>query len=791
MSLAGGGEQARERAYPGALIGRTGSQVPVRSYSELAAERAESAVTESEYPEDYALAVSRKSAEATAQDSDRAMARGTGHFQHQRSASGNSTAGKKLAPTRAGQESNEPPQSASGTPMKQRSTGVFAAHEPASAPSTNGSLPYQRSTMPVRRTGQDFSSSQVLSGPGPHSRNGYDSPRCGPPTGPHAPQDSAKHRDRPYGGHRRVDSGASGRAGAACEESVASEDSVPITSSSQFQSSHRQHSNSTTASCTPSKHHTIESESTASSVPRLGSLSQSRVGTPMKRHAPATHREKSPRGLLHNSKDHPARSTSHGKEDRHQRRSLSYLPTSPQGQGAQSRAPSPRMGERTTTLKPPEPTLEQRLAMAMSASTHGMAPGVADKWKVLQLFHETLPKSSLRVSRIDRIVSPAGYTLFRKQVGDDEGEVAFYAPAGPSQLSRLREAGFCRDDFEEVPGLGYGVPIASTASIAHQRTHGPIGPVEGSPSGGQRCLCVVIIPSENDFPVMADGSDAVGKKGQAGRERSPQPREQREYCVSEPDKLLLAYLIWYQQTVAEPPPDDDEDRPQPNPAENDKKSADYRRKAARQQRELTKVRDPLMKVALQGLERSPPGTMSTVLLPSSSVEAETVVSLYLLSGGGARCQRPPGVDLREALGGVVVQRIENQRLFEKYMSLGQGDGSCSDSGFIEGGKRWREDVVWHGTRVKRWDGEGASLATKLQSIAEKGFDPQRCMKGTSADGGIWVATSPLASFGNGGDGLVAFVLCLAKTHFNEWVDSSCARVTSRDRVLPLYSLVHA
>eukprot|EP00971_Amphidinium_carterae_P316385 6288643-Amphidinium_carterae.1 len=41
---------------------------------------------------------------------------------------------------------------------------------------------------------------------------------------------------------------------------------------------------------------------------------------------------------------------------------------------------------------------------------------------------------------------------------------------------------------------------------------------------------------------------------------------------------------------------------------------------------------------------------------------------------------------------------------------------------------------------------------------------------------------------NGCDGLVAFVLCLAKTHFNEWVDTNCARVLQRERVLPLYSL---
>lgn len=250
--------------------------------------------------------------------------------------------------------------------------------------------------------------------------------------------------------------------------------------------------------------------------------------------------------------------------------------------------------------------------------------------------------------------------------------------------------------------------------------------------------------------------------------------------------------------------------------------AERRRKIARQQKEYARVRDPLIRVALQGLNTVAMGTTTTVLLPSTSVEAESVVSLYLLGGGGSRVHRPPGVDPREALGGVVVQRIENQPLFCEYQALGLGGASSPAEALLgssfacgpfsteidgadetsprfadrNGGSclslpRYREDVVWHGTRLKRIDGEGASLATKLQSIAEKGFEPERCRKGAAAEGGIWVATSPLASFGHGCDGLVAFILCLAKTHFNEWVDATCARVLQRQRVLPLYSLVHA
>jgi len=259
----------------------------------------------------------------------------------------------------------------------------------------------------------------------------------------------------------------------------------------------------------------------------------------------------------------------------------------------------------------------------------------------------------------------------------------------------------------------------------------------------------------------------------------------------------VAYIIFYQQL-----PEDRAAAEAPIPAlietieDKDRKMSieSKRRRLARQQREYAKVRDPLVKVALQGLAKVAVGTMSTVLLPTTSVEAESVVSLYLLGGGGSAMKRPPGVDPREALGGVVVQRIENQPLFEEYSAIcgleqeGSGDAWKNQA---TSGVRYQEDVVWHGTRLKRMDGEGASLATKLQSIAENGFDPQRCMKGAAAEGGIWVATSPLASFGHGCDGLVAFVLCLAKTHLNEWMDGTCARVLQRERVLPLYSLVHA
>jgi hypothetical protein len=151
--------------------------------------------------------------------------------------------------------------------------------------------------------------------------------------------------------------------------------------------------------------------------------------------------------------------------------------------------------------------------------------------------------------------------------------------------------------------------------------------------------------------------------------------------------------------------------------------------------------------------------------------------------------------------------VENEPLYTEYASVDDGGVDGGDQSPRAGSPRarsprsrvgspsrastrYREVVVWHGARLKRVDGEGTSLAAKLQSIAENGFDPLRCTKGATAEGGIWVATEPLEAFGHGCDGLKAFVLCLAKTHFNEWLGATSARVLQRERVLPLYSLVH-
>lgn len=412
-----------------------------------------------------------------------------------------------------------------------------------------------------------------------------------------------------------------------------------------------------------------------------------------------------------------------------------------------------------------------------------MAPGASDKWKVLQLFHESLPKSSTRVNHIERVVNLQGCRRFLDTVAKpmEECEVGFYVPRSSSQLTRLRESGFCADDFEMSESIR-GVPIYSHAGAAHQRLQSTLGASLrhcGPLPGDEHRLCIIL--SSSQASCRNSGADVRRSRTLGASEGLPQ-----HWMVDDPSALLLAYVVQYQLV----PPEERAERSSSAAliaSDADRRSVIGRRRNARQQREYAKVRDPLIKVALRGLDCVADGTMNTVLLPATSVEAESVISLYLLGGGGSRLQRPPGVDDREALGGVVVQRIENQPLFNAYMALA-ADGQYERS---SGAPRYQEDVVWHGTRLKRVDGEGVSLASKLQSIAEQGFDPQRCMKGAAAEGGIWVATSPLASFGHGCDGLVAFVLCLAKTHFNEWVDATSARVLQRERVLPLYSLVHA
>lgn len=134
---------------------------------------------------------------------------------------------------------------------------------------------------------------------------------------------------------------------------------------------------------------------------------------------------------------------------------------------------------------------------------------------------------------------------------------------------------------------------------------------------------------------------------------------------------------------------------------------------------------------------------------------------------------------------------EQRRNASPSPDMQQRARSSSPSAQRWGRRRFQQQLVWHGTRLKKGDGDYATLEEKLESIAVNGFDPLRCVKGSCGKpGGIWASTVPLASFGTGSDGRCAFILCAAKTLFNEWVGISSVRMLERSRILPLYVITH-
>lgn len=378
-------------------------------------------------------------------------------------------------------------------------------------------------------------------------------------------------------------------------------------------------------------------------------------------------------------------------------------------------------------------------------------PGASDKWRVAQLFYETVPKSQAKVLRIERIVAPETFSAFLARTAGGEHAsrcgIAFYAPTTPAELHRITAQGFSGSS-------GQKLRLVSDACVVAKELMDQMDPEEAP-----RTVSLTVVFCSPDLAEAELGGP------------TDRPLESRSF-QGQIDQLLAAYILHFQLSPG-----------------NVEKAFDFegrlggtspsRSRSVSRSRKVS-LSHPLIQETLSRLPALREDAAGTVLLPSNSQEAEAVVSLYLQSGGAARLRRPPGVDLREALGGVVVQRFENKSLAQEYLAI-EVDSQL--------GPRFNENVVWHGTRLKRSDGD-ASLAHKLQSIAEHGFDPQRCIKGAHAEGGIWVASCPMESFGVGGDGLVAFIICLAKTNFNEWVDSACARVLQRQRVLPLYSLVH-
>jgi len=301
----------------------------------------------------------------------------------------------------------------------------------------------------------------------------------------------------------------------------------------------------------------------------------------------------------------------------------------------------------------------------MQAVAHGMEPpGASDKWRVLQLFHEGLPRSKARVQRIDRVVEPWNFARFVQVTGSgDNAEacgVGFYAPKNWDQLARICSSGFQEDqDFEELPDLeGIGIPIATAADMALARR----GLHEGTESGQQGMLCIVLCGPASGLPQSINlASTGVDK---------PKPAPRRERCVTSAEQLLVAHVIHFRYSTVGEGMEQVQLADGRGEAESESLSpvSDQRKKLLRQQK-YAKARDPLVKAALDYLQSSSAGTRGTVLLPGTSPEAEAVVSLYLLGGGAARTPRPPGVNQREALGGVVVQRIENQALYQQYMDI--------------------------------------------------------------------------------------------------------------------------
>lgn len=172
----------------------------------------------------------------------------------------------------------------------------------------------------------------------------------------------------------------------------------------------------------------------------------------------------------------------------------------------------------------------------MQAEEMGIPPDAADKLKVLQLFHESVPRAQVRIERVQRIVGPIAWAQFLCGTNLDGLEIGYYTPAGPSQLARLCESGFCEDDFEEMHGDRTGIPVSHSASTAYDRVCGQfnlLGSSSGRQSGtSERCLCVVFCAPQalRDCPMVV------------APQSSPRASN-KEYCVSEPAQLLLAYVL--------------------------------------------------------------------------------------------------------------------------------------------------------------------------------------------------------------------------------------------------------
>jgi len=461
------------------------------------------------------------------------------------------------------------------------------------------------------------------------------------------------------------------------------------------------------------------------------------------------------------------------------------------GEGSPSQASQPPVQTRPPPMcpaampvDPQSVSLDALLAQALIAKERSGQADPHDKLRALDFFQQTMNVRHI-IKGVERAASSKTFLEFRNFVGPCACEVAFYAPAGPSQLACLHTRGFCKDDFEEVAGCGFGIPVASHAGLAHRKAHTLLKLLEGSSSsnGGRRCICVLLC-----------------KAGVIGSSNGGQlPGSWKECCVQDPRQIFLAYVIWYRCSASESA---GSERSSVQRAPGSEASQSDRQSSASVpeqpcmpagQQGYTRLRDALIDIAKAELESAEKGARPSVsTLHRRSLEAKSVVALYLLSGGSEELQRAFGVDRHEAMSSVSVLRINNQPFYERYrdhpvlQSGGTGNGAPSNYQYCE-------DIVWHGSHFERDGADNARLVSRIQTIAKRGFDPQKCPK-TEATVGICVSSTPPSSLvGSTGSfsGHVAFILCLAKTHPNEWVGGSCAYVCHRERVLPLYVLVHS
>lgn len=489
------------------------------------------------------------------------------------------------------------------------------------------------------------------------------------------------------------------------------------------------------------------------------------------------------------------------------------------------------LGTAESRLHIRRPSTQSNLSEAIRSVDQGDEPCEADVYRVSMIFHRSIPRDFAEIECITRVTNASLYSKFRNVAAAEGGcEVVFYAPPDLRCLGRLRENGLSEEDFqgdEHCNGIRVslfpGTACAEALSVQKQK------------SGHPYCICLLLCCLE----YIAKDS---------GRLVEELPNTQN-YTVLEPSRLYLAYVIdfWVpsihnSELLHNKTHDAEYNAEERHDAEYD---AEERHRFARARWQQYQIEaEMLFADSLSRLQsrsaliecadrreacfspRLRPQLQSQcrlIPLEGGSQEAGAVISLYLL-GGGVAGQFPSGPSK------IKVHRVENNALYVDYCAQGMAQVTDEGEEYPSSPRGWciaqpsrtrarsrsvsrervtttaarpispsprrarrsrfREQIVWHGTRLKKEDGANASLEQKLQSIAINGFDPYRCVKGATARGGIWAATAPLASFGKGYDGRVAFFLCTAKTLFNEWVGTSSVRILDRARILPLYIIMH-